>query len=100
MENEGEIYAFISSDKGVTWNRINKIGSETEYDTHYKEIPSKIYINSDLSTKRKEASSTGLNGYINNSDGELRVRFVLKYSENNIPLIKSWKLKFSQDYME
>lgn len=100
MENEGEVYAFISSDKGVTWNRINKIGSKIEYDEKYKEIPSKIYINSDLSIKRKEASDTGLNGYINNSDGELRVRFVLKYSENNIPLIKSWKLKFSQDYME
>jgi len=93
--DEGEVYYFLSFDNGMTWWRIVPLGKEPVRGTDLRLLPNKIYINSDLSLRRKRNTDTGEQAFVSTTSKKIRVRFVLKnQSDGTLPSVFNWNLKF------
>ena len=91
----GMITYFLSFDDGMTWYRILPIGKEPIREKDLRLVPDRLYINSDLSTKRKANTDTGEKAFIDKSSKNVRVRFVLENEENGIiPAVYKWNINF------
>jgi hypothetical protein len=94
---QGNVSTFMSFDDGITWRRIKVIGSEPEYTDDYKLVPYKLFINSEMSLKRKINSDWGELAFVDSVDNKLRLKFVLIYENNEVPMVKEWKVNFLKE---
>ena len=81
----GEIYYYISVNDGLDWQRMDPVGTTTDFiteelgttSTQYRILPQRIFLNSDISEARKEATNTGSQAYFNTDAPTIRLRAVL-----------------------
>jgi len=92
----GNIYYMLSFDNGMTWKRIIPNGRQEIDDSDLLYYPNKIYINSDLSSKRIDATDTGKKAFVFTSSKQVRLRMVLQRDiiTNEMPVVYNWNLKF------
>ena len=86
----------LSFDNGMTWKRIIPNGRQEIDDSDLLYYPNKIYINSDLSSKRIDATDTGKKAFVFTSSKQVRLRMVLQRDiiTNEMPVVYNWNLKF------
>jgi hypothetical protein len=95
VNDQGDNYYFLSFDNGMTWNRIIPVGKEPVRNSDLYLVPDKLYINSDISLKRKQNSVSGERAFISTTNKSLRVRFVLQRGANGLlPSVFNWKVNF------
>ena len=94
--DQGDVTYFLSFDGGMTWDRILPVGREPIRGDDLRLVPSKLYINSDLSLKRRKNTDTGEQAFIDTTSKSIKLRFVLKRTEGDLtlPAVLNWNLEF------
>lgn len=68
----------LSFDDGSSWNAINPINKTPEKLKTGYIVPQRIFINSDISSIRKENSNAGPSAYVNTANRKVRARALLE----------------------
>ena len=97
-DNEmGEIYYYVSVNDGLDWQRMDPVGTPPVFiadpeeeitATNFRILPQRVYINSDISSERKEANDAGIQAFFNTITDNIRLRAVL-IKTDTVPQIES-----------